>query len=50
MEANHKQIIIVGDLNAHMGNDEEGIIGNKERIGINGKEYRRFIKERQLIL
>ena len=45
-----KHILIVGDFNAHIGNDEEGIDGNNEKIGINGKEYRRFIRERQLIL
>ena len=37
-------------MNAHMGNDEQGIEGNNEKIGINGKEYRRFIKENELIL
>ena len=43
-------ILMVGDMNAHVGNDEEGIAGNNEKIGINGKEYRRFWKERDLIL
>ena len=41
-------IIIVGDLNAHIGNDDEGVKGNNEHVGINGQEYRRFIKERQI--
>ncbi len=43
-------IMMVGDFNAHVGNDEDGIAGNNERIGRNGHEYRRFIKERRLIL
>ena len=43
-------IIIVGDLNAHIGNDDEGVKGNNEHVGINGQEYRRFIKERQIKL
>ena len=50
LEVKNKHILIMGDLNAHMGNDSEGIPGNNEDIGVNGKEYRRFIKERQLIL
>ena len=43
-------IIIVGDFNAHIGNDLEGVEGNHEKIGRNGNEYRRFIKERDLRL
>ena len=50
IKVENKHILIVGDLNAHMGNDEDGILGNNNKIGVNGKEYRRFIKERQLIL
>ena len=45
----HK-ILLVGDMNAHVGNDKDGIIGNNEKIGTNGKEYRRFWKENDLIL
>ena len=45
-----KNIIMVGDFNAHVGNDEQGITGNNEKIGINGQEYRRLIKERELVL
>ena len=44
------KIMIVGDLNAHMGNDEEGIKDNHEEIGIRGKEYRRMIKQNDLVL
>ena len=43
-------ILMVGDMNAHVGNDEEGIKENDEKIGTNGKEYRRFWKERDLTL
>ena len=43
-------ILMVGDMNAHVGNDDEGIKENDEKIGINGKEYRRFWKERDLTL
>ena len=45
-----KDIIMVGDFNAHVGADEEGITGNNEKTGINGQEYRRFFKERELVL
>ena len=41
---------MVGDMNAHVGNDGEGISGNNEKIGTNGKEYRRFWKEKDLVL
>ena len=44
-----KDIIMVGDFNAHVGADEEGITGNNENTGINGHEYRRFFKERELV-
>ena len=44
------KILLVGDMNAHVGNDENGIAGNNEKIGRNGKEYRRFWKEKDLIL
>ena len=43
-------ILMVGDMNAHIGSDDEGITGNNDRIGTNGKEYRRFWKERDLVL
>ena len=41
-------IILVGDFNAHLGDDSEGIEGNHLKIGTNGKEYRRFIKDRDI--
>ena len=44
------KILLVGDMNAHVGNDENGITGNNEKVGRNGKEYRRFWKEKDLIL
>ena len=42
--------MMVGDFNAYVGNDKEGIKENLEKIGVNGKEYRRLIKDNKLIL
>ena len=41
---------MVRDFNAYVGNDKEGIKENHEKIGVNGKEYRRLIKDNKLIL
>ena len=35
---------------SHVGADEEGISENNEKVGRNGQEYRRFFKERELVL
>ena len=45
-----ENIILVGDFNAHMGNDREGIQGNHPTIGKNGSVYRQMIKENDLTL
>ena len=45
-----EDIIIVGDFNAHIGNDKEGVKDNHEKVGINGEEYRRFIRNNGLVL
>ena len=45
-----KPVMVVGDLNAHIGNDDEGIPGNNNKIGPNGKEYREFIRRNELVL
>ena len=31
-------ILMVGDMNAHVGNDDEGIAGNNDKIGTNGRD------------
>ena len=41
-------MIIVGDFNAHMGDDKEGISGNHKKMGTNGVEYRKMIKEKEI--
>ena len=43
-------VMMVGDFNAHIGNDQEGIMGNHAKIGTNGKEYREIIKRNNLVL
>ena len=42
--------IILGDFNAHIGNDREGIIGNNDKIDSGGEALRNLIKRRKLIL
>ena len=44
------KILLVGDLNAHVGNDEYGIKGNHETVGPNGEQYRKFINNNNLNL
>ena len=43
-------VIIVGDMNAHIGNDGSGIEGNNSDINKNGKWWRSIIERRNLIL
>ena len=42
------KVIILGDFNAHIGNDEDGIEGNIEKINQNGKLLRSLIERRCL--
>ena len=42
--------IILGDMNAHMGNDIQGIEGNAPETNTNGNFLRQFIDRRQLVL
>ena len=42
--------IIIGDLNAHMGNDSKGIKENNSRINQNGEHLRNLIERRNLTL
>ena len=43
-------ILIIGDMNAHMGNDENGIAGNHGEINKNGKWWRDIIERREITL
>ena len=45
-----EKVIIVGDLNAHIGNDEDGIEGNIEKINQNGKLLRSLVERRCLFV
>ena len=42
--------ILVGDYDGHIGDDEEGIPGNKESINLNGSLLRTFVKSNHLEL
>ena len=50
--SNHieEKVIILGDFNAHIGNDEDGIQGNIEKINQNGKALRSLIERRSLFI
>lgn len=41
---------MVGDFNAHMGNDEQGIKGSCNKMGTNGHAYRQMIGQNNLVL
>ena len=43
-------VIIIGDMNAHVGNDEYGVPGNHAKINHNGMMWRDFIEERRMLL
>lgn len=43
-------VIVIGDMNAHIGNDEEGVEGNHQRINKNGRKWRDIIDRRNLTL
>ena len=43
-------VLLVGDFNAHVGNDGEGIKHNSCRINSNGRKLREFISRRNLTL
>ena len=49
-EYGEEKVILVGDFNAHIGNDEEGIKGNIEKINQNGKRLRSLINRRELFI
>ena len=42
--------MILGDFNAHIGSDKDGIIGNNNKIDSGGEALRNLIKRRRLIL
>ena len=43
-------VLLVGDFNAHVGNDSEGIKQNTSKINANGRRVRDFIERRNLTL
>lgn len=42
--------IILGDLNGHVGNDDQGIEGNHPNINYNGQLLRSFIDSNDLVM
>lgn len=47
---NDNPTIIIGDMNAHVGNDEKGVKGNTDKINQNGEYIRNLIERRELTL
>ena len=42
--------MIIGDFNAHIGNDDKGVIGNSSAVDCGGESLRNLIERRGLIL
>lgn len=47
---NDEPVLLIGDFNAHVGNDHLGISGNTSKINTNGRKLREMIDRRNLIL
>ena len=43
-------VLLIGDMNAHIGNDDKGVSGNYPEINQNGSHLRNMIDRRQLVL
>ena len=50
IEERNEALLINGDKNRKVGNDEYGVKGNKDKISFGGKLIRNMIKERQYVL
>ena len=46
----NEPIVILGDMNAHIGCDDKGIVGNHQDVNKNGKWWREVIDARNLLL
>ena len=43
-------VVLIGDFNVALGNDDQGIKGNKERVSYGGHLIREMLKEKEIIL
>ena len=50
IEDRNEALLIIGDMNRKVGNDEYGVKGNKDKISYGGQLIRNMIKERQYVL
>ena len=50
IEARKEAVIIIGDMNRHVGSGEHGVKDNKNHISYGGQLIRNMIKDRQYIL
>ena len=49
-EYDQHPVLLIGDMNAHIGNDDKGVFGNHHEINQNGCHLRNMIERRQLVL
>ena len=42
--------MIIGDMNAHVGDMEEGIIGNRPGVNLNGRKLLNFVDNNGLVM
>lgn len=50
IEARGEFVVLIGDLNKHVGSDEEGITGNNDKISFGGELLRSFLSQRNFTL
>ena len=50
IESRNEYVVLLGDLNKHVGSDEEGIKGNIDKISFGGELLRKFLSQSNYIM
>ena len=50
IEARNELVVLIGDLNKHVGSDDEGIEGNANKISFGGELLRKFLSDRNFTM